>query len=514
MNIINHIKPIRHFLTIVVMLICFLVFPLTVKTQSHNHWTRSFNEESSLLSGAVVGGGAGPAAIFYNPSSIAEINESKFSLHASLFSLNMYNVKNALGDGIDLNYMKAIIEPRFISYMIQPKKHPEWSFEIAFLNNENYHLEFTKSVDENINILSDIPGNERYFALSQYSNSYRDDWIGFGGSWKVNTHLYAGASMFVSMKSMNYYYSLDIEAMPSDSLNHGKDFLSFYSASYNEMDFVKYNDYRLLWKFGLLYKKDRFSFGLNITTPSLGGIYSDGKKVSKKVKQSNISDPETGQMLPDFVIVDYQEKKEVDVNSKSALSIAAGFTYFNNDKSKVLYTTIEYFNSIDPFRLVEANDNPSILYGSPFEKLDYKEWLTFIEGAKPILNAAIAYRWTIKQDLMLLSGFRTDFNYRKNINPSPFAERKLIKGLNVDLYHITSGLSWRIKGQDLMTGLQYSIGRLRNQQQFRNLSDPVEYNTIENTPLQGTITNTMNTFFNSLSFYFGATFNFGGENSK
>lgn len=490
------------------MLFVLQVLPGKGMAQSHNYWTRSFNEESSLLSGAVVGGGAGPAAIFYNPSSIAEINESKFSLHASLFSLNLYKVKNALGDGIDLDYMKALIEPRFMSYMIKPKKHPEWSFEIAFLNNENYHIEFTKSVDKNIDILQDIPGNERYFALFQYSNNYRDDWIGFGGSWKINPQLFVGASMFVSIKSMDYYYSLDIEAMPSDSLTSTQEYLSFYSASYSEMDFVKYNDYRLLWKLGLLYKKDRFSIGLNISTPSLGGIYSDGKKVSKKVKQSNISNTETGELLPDYVIVDYQEKKEVVVNAKSPLSIAAGFTYFNHDKSKVFYTTIEYFNSIDPYRLIEANENPNLLYGSAFESLDHTEWLTFVEGAKPILNAAIGYRWTIRNDLMLLSGFRTDFNYRKNIDPNPFTERKLIKGLNVDLYHITSGLSWRIKGQDLMTGLQYSIGRSRNQEQFRNLSDPVEYNTEDNAPLQGTRTNTMSTFFNSLSFYFGATFNF------
>ena len=70
-----------------------VVLPLFSVGQSHNHWTQSFNEESSLLSGAVVGGGAGPAAIYYNPASIAEITESKFSLHASLFSFNFLTVK-------------------------------------------------------------------------------------------------------------------------------------------------------------------------------------------------------------------------------------------------------------------------------------------------------------------------------------------------------------------------------------------------------------------------------------
>ena len=86
--------------------------------------------------------------------------------------------------------------------------------------------------------------------------------------------------------------------------------------------------------------------------------------------------------------------------------------------------------------------------------------------------------------------------------------------MDLDNYHITGGLSWRIKGQDIMTGFQYTIGREKNQKQIVNLSDPVEFNTTEMAPLQGTRQNSMNTFFNSISFYFGATFNFGGGNNN
>jgi hypothetical protein len=497
-------------------LILFVVVfvPLLTLSQSHNHWTRSFNEESSLLSGAVVGGGAGPSAIYYNPASIAEITESKFSLHASLFSFNFLNVKNALGDGVDLDYTRGIIEPRFLSYMVKPKKHPEWSLEIAFLNNENYRMDITQSVDQNLNILTNIPGEERYYAYFQYRNIYRDDWIGFGGSWKVSPSFFVGSSMFVSIKTLEYNYTIDIEAYPLDSVFINDEYVPFFSANYLESEYVKFNDYRLLWKFGLLYKKERFSVGFNITTPSLGGIYSDGKKVMHKEKQSNISLPETGEPLPNYVLTDYKEKKDVFVNSKSSLSVAAGLTYYIPDGTKILYTTVEYFAGIDPYRMVQAGENPDLASGSVFEDINVSEWLTFVSGAKPILNAAIGYRWTVKKDLMMMAGFRTDFNYRKNYDYNPYAQNKTLKGLDLDIYHFTGGLSWRIKGQDLITGLQYTVGREKNQQQFMNLSDPVEFNTTEMEPLQGTRQNTMKTFFNSLSLYFGATFNFGGGNNK
>ena len=86
----------------------------SVFSQTNNYWQRSFNEESSLLSGAVVGGGAGPSAIYYNPAIISEITRSKFTLNASLFSFDFIRAENALGDGIDLNSIKGVIEPRFV----------------------------------------------------------------------------------------------------------------------------------------------------------------------------------------------------------------------------------------------------------------------------------------------------------------------------------------------------------------------------------------------------------------
>jgi hypothetical protein len=390
--------------------------------------------------------------------------------------------------------------------MIQPKNRPDWSFQFAFLNNENFHQELSRSVDEEIDVLSSFPGKERYFAFFNYNNHYRDDWFGFGGSWKVNSKLSIGASMFVTVKQTKYQYTLDIEAFPlNDSVIPANE---FYSANFQQFDFLKFNDYRLLWKFGMLYRNKQLSFGFSMTTPSVGGIYSDGKEVSRKQKQSNIFLAETEAPLPDYVMVDYKEKKDVVVNAKSPLSMAAGLTYRFPENAHVIYTSFEYFAGIDPYRLVEANESYNVIAGSIFDIIDNNEWLTFVSGAKPVVNAALGYRWDVKEDLMMMAGFRTDFNYRKDINYSPFLENKKVRGLNLDLYHLTTGLSWRIKGQDLITGFQYTVARERNQEQFANLSDPVEFNTQELQPLQGNRMNTMDIFLNALSIYFGATFNF------
>ena len=107
-----------------------------------------------------------------------------------------------------------------------------------------------------------------------------------------------------------------------------------------------------------------------------------------------------------------------------------------------------------------------------------------------------------------MTGFRTDFNYVKDLDYEPQFENKSLKGLYTDNFHITGGLAWKILGQDLTTGIQYTLGRDKNEQQLINLSDPIEYNHTEQAPLQGTRTNTMNILTNALSLYLGVSVNF------
>jgi len=495
-----------------ILLILFL-FPGGLLAQTSNYWSRNFNEESSLLSGAVVGGGAGASAIFYNPASISEIEESKLSFNASLFSFEFLKAKNAYGDGIDFTDSRAYVTPRFLSYMIKLKKLPNWSLEFVFLSNANFQTSNVTYVDMDIDILKNTPGVERYSAFSNYVNRARDDYFGVGGSRKLGENWSVGLSMFVSAKTNYYSYFVDIEAGPIQNISTYDDALSYFTARYTEQEMQKFNDYRLLWKVGVLYKTDNLGFGINITTPSLGGIYSDGKRLMRKRSQSNITNEQTGEPIPNYLITDYKEKKDVEVNDKSPFSIAAGVTYHSPDKTKSLYTTVEYFAKIEPYRVAQADESNFLARGTILEGLSRDEWLSFVDGARSVFNVGIGYRWIVKKDLMILSGFRTDFNSKKDLNYNPFASQKAIKEFNVDKYHFTGGLTARFFGHDLMTGFQYTIGINKDQRQFINLSDPVEFNNEEFRALQGTREYSMRSILNALSLYVGATINFS-QNKK
>jgi hypothetical protein len=178
---------------------------------------------------------------------------------------------------------------------------------------------------------------------------------------------------------------------------------------------------------------------------------------------------------------------------------------------KTLYSTIEYFSGIDSYRMVKADENVSLGEGSILENEDFSDWLTFVDGANPIFNAAIGYRSYLKNNLKLLAGFKTDFNYKKKKETSPTNPDKSIKSNDVDFYHLTSGLSLRIKGQDITAGLQYTLGLNNGTKQLVNLSHPVEFNFVEMKALQGTRTNTVKTVYNSFTLLLAASFNFGGN---
>lgn len=489
-----------------------LLFPCLTKAQINNYWSYNFNEESTMIAGAVVGGGAGASSIFYNPAIISDINESKLSLNASLFAYEINDANNILGEDIDLQSTRFYAVPRSVSYMHKPRNHPGWSLEFAYLNVANSEFSGVNFTEKNIDVLGYLPGNENYQAYTNLNTDVRTDFFGAGGSIKINENFYAGSSMFVSVYSKYSSYQLDINASPANAATTEE--IAYYIAKHETQELVKFNDYRLLWKFGLFYKKNRFSAGLNVTTPSVGGIYSDGKKVMRKQGQNNITNPETGEPMHNFMILDYAEKKDVSVTAKSPFAIAAGCTWSTPDMKKTLYTTIEYFSGIDSYRMVETNESTNLGSGSVLENEDFSEWLTFVDGANPIFNAAIGYRSYLKNNLKLLAGFKTDFNYKKKKETSPSNPDKSIKSNNVDFYHLTSGLSLRIRGQDITAGLQYTLGFNNNSKQLVNLSHPVEFNFDEYRALQGTRTNTVKTVYNSFTLLLAASFNFGGSKKE
>ena len=174
---------------------------------------------------------------------------------------------------------------------------------------------------------------------------------------------------------------------------------------------------------------------------------------------------------------------------------------------------MEYFHGIQPYKMISAPIKEDITSSIIYDELENKDWLSIANTAKPILNLAIGYKWELKENIMFLNGFRTDFNNISGADYKNLDNYNKINTNSINIYHYTSGFQFFfLKKYLIIMGGELSYGRKKNQRQLANFTDPVEYNPASNTILQGTIQNNMDIYYFGFNIYFGLSFKFGGEN--
>ncbi|HNS47257.1 MAG TPA: hypothetical protein PKH94_08475 [Bacteroidales bacterium] len=499
-----------------IMLMLLLPFLITfgLLAQSHRHYTYSFSEESSLLGGAVIGGGSGTAAIFYNPASIKATGQSSFSLNASLVYIDWGSWNKALGDNYDLKQFTLAFRPRFVSYLIKSNLDENLTFQFVTFSKETFHRQLSLNDRRQTDILLSNPGYEEYVADFSLYSEFTNYWVGLGSSYEFNEHLSVGCSLFGIFKVLDYWNLYNLAAFGTESeLVHPASETSSYLATMDYKYRVKFNDYRLMFSVGMQYRTERMDFGMKIEFPSLG-VYEDGKQLYKSEKQQNIMNPDGSGFLPDYLIEDAQKKKQISVNYKDPWSLGAGLAYHAPDGRKSYYVSLEYFHRVKPYALTEVKDQSIVSTGLTDGELTSQQWLECAGGAKTVVNLALGAKWKATENALILAGFRTDFNDLKKFDYGDYGDLNQMITEVVDMYHFSFGTSLTILKNVVNTGITYSVGHIRNQMQLMNLSDPVEYNTIEQAALQGTRTSTMSIRSNQINLFLGLTLNWPGATKK
>ncbi len=365
-------------------------------------------------------------------------------------------------------------------------------------------------MDEHLDIIRSLPGNERYIASYRYELDYNDYWIGMGASYKISEMWSVGGSVFASFKSLYYRNIMSMKAYPlSDTVVSNGESIPFYVASADNNTYVHYNNYRAILKLGLSFRSGKWSAGINITLPSIN-VYTDGKEVAQEWSMQNINHPDGSGFLPNVLLVDNQIKDDVKVNEKDPFSVAAGLTYCSVNASHTFYLTAEWFAAIKAYKTVETSENLNIGISDYFDVLTHNDWMSYVSASRSIMNVAVAYRWAISQSWLVMGGFKTDLNAFMGADLNGMDAYNQYANIEAHRFHITGGARFNLFKHQLFAGLQYTHGQNTAQKQIVNFRDPVEYNINESAPLQGDRQNNMSAIYNGLSLFLGATFNFGG----
>lgn len=499
---------IKNQLNRVVLLFFLVVFVSQVQAQMMNHyWSQSYNSISSLLSGAVVAGDAGNASIYYNPANIAEIEEgSNISLAASFLTSNYYNKQNAMGEGKDLTSSSFLVQPQFFSIGVKSPFN-NWSFEIATFNRVKEQINFDFSETKKINFNENgIPQN-KLISHYTYKNYYSDDWIGIGGAYEVSDKFHLGISLNFSFSSL-YYSSINIAAVHpinGDSTilgNVGSTLLAENVSSEN----VKFTNIRMIARIGAAYEIGDWRIGLNLSLPPLN-ILTTGKLAQRTYKEVYVTESSDGGLLVDYFIFDSQKDDLIKANYKLPFSIAFGVLY-ELGNNKRIYSTVEYFVGISPYKMIDARINTDITTDEIYQQLENKDWLSYAYGASPVLNIAFGYRWQIKPKVLFLMGLRTDFNNIRDYDYGDLNSYAKINTSELNIYYATSGFKFQYKRHQLIAGTQMSFGMEKNVEQIANYGPDYQVDEGNEMPLLGVRENTSNIYHFSISLFIGATFNF------
>ncbi len=483
----------------------FLAFGNILHAQLNRHWAQLFNEEASLVAGSVVGGGAASSSIFYNPASISEFTDNSLTVNASLFTLKYYKATNALGNDMDLSDYEFEIYPRFVAFIIESKKYPKRKLEIAILTKNNVNFRFEDFIEQKADVNSALSGAEIHITDFINRQRYNETWAGIGRSHEINESFSLGWSLFGVYKFMEYMNRQNIKIIPqSDTVFVNGNPVPAYISEYAENERFRVNNYRALLKIGGLWTYDTWSFGWNITTPSIL-VFSGATQGTIEVSSTNVK---TDADLPPSSSAYIEHQDDMRSDFKDPGSVAVGATYKGSDPNSVFSVSAEYFFGLESYKILEGESGRGISSNNANGIVLTDEPLTYIHGAKPVLNAAIGYKWYVSENLKLLTGFRTDFNYMKNHELENFESYNTIKQLNFDVYHLTAGTRLTIKNHYVFAGLQYSFGQEEGQSQFINVTEIDEFNSIEGKPFQGVRQNNVDILFRSLSLFFGVNFNF------
>jgi hypothetical protein len=473
------------------LILLFALGSFRLSAQNYNYWSMGSNTPSSLLAGAVVGGGAGITSIFYNPAGIGDIEQSKIAFNASLFSFNWHLYDNALGHKSELDYLEWQVRPRFLSYQFRGKKNQKFSYQFTVFNRNQQLLEL---FDQRSFPVKSVVGQKDlvYTASYDLEKNFSDYWLGVGFSYDVNSRLSLGMSLFGSGKTFRYYqYRRVFINGANDSLNK--------SSNWESMERQYFYVISLITKIGVRYRFDRLSLGLNVSLPSLR-LWGDGYS-KRNLQYSNVF--YEGHRVPDYLHNGYNN--HIVANLKEPFSVSAGLMYTSPNKKSLYFFSMEYFAKIDTYKAID-NTKVSSFYEDESQPGD--DFLSYKFGARDLLNVGFGYRNYVNESLSYLLGFRTDFAAYEVSNEGQWNGMSEYVNIGNPLYHLSGGIEFKFKANTVLFGTEYVLGINKNALQFANFDFPGVYDPDQHLALQDYPGYDMKYQFHGLGLYIGYSFDF------
>ncbi|MFN8276744.1 MAG: hypothetical protein U0T84_04635 [Chitinophagales bacterium] len=469
--------------------------------QAQNHyWAQQFGATATLTGGAVIASCRDNTAMYYNPGLMGFIENPKISVSANLYELNMVNLRNVAGSGLDARSTRILFYPQFIGGSFVVKKVPKLKIYYGTFIRNRSSVRYNISHETRYDVIPGAPGDELYKARLEYDMNAIETWFGLGFGYRINDVVSVGGSMFGSYLNLEYRTALETNA---DALQVDTSKITPYTAASNDITSFRLDHVSAVFKLGIGLDFKRVRVGLAVTLPS-ATIWGRGS-LFRTIEGYNLNiyatDTHAIFRYPSFLVSD--EQKNLKAQYKTVPSFALGATYNFNDL-KVDFSA-EYFLGIPSYDVVRGADVAAVRPVDAYGGQPVKNFMLIRSGTRPVFNVALGFTYRIRNKIKLLTGFHTDFNNRMNFFP-------VSSGLNSlqpsywHLMHFALGAAYNRGSNDISIGFTYAFGLAADRHGVTNFVSPQQDLWLRGTPTEG-----MKTYVNNIGLVIGYTYYFRGN---
>ncbi len=428
--------------TLSVLLLVLLIQVLSAQNFFYN--TRQFGMHSMLLGGAVTAGSDDLSMAYYNP---AALHMAKPRANISLVQprIERFGFGNFFGEEANNTNLDIDFSPNIASYRIPIND----KINVVAITIQRSFWE--QDVNSKSIVNSDLGTRENIF---EYSYRGRDRWLGGGINYKMNEKLSIGWSQFISFARFNYSYTLSTNTY--DPLTLESTMLQGDKVSYslsNNLSFVT--------KLGLQWQLGSHGLGLVVTTPNYLAILRSGTFEKTLVDIS-----------PEETKIDEVANFELNPSLKTPWEFSIGYSLIFKNGNK-LWLNGSFYPKIKDYTL------------STIERLDGRR-IDWVNGNRQISNFGLGYSCSVTPKLNIISSFRTNFFAYENQVAESNQERPFI--LDDDRLHLVIGADFHIKGDDVLIGIDWGLGRAKNTDLFDGFPNIERFSTTESTFFNGSFT--------------------------
>jgi hypothetical protein len=466
----------------ITILVVLIFSPSHVMAQETNYWYQNFGAVSSLKGGIEAAGIDNPAAIYYNPGALAFMDGDYFDGQADVISLNALNIDNAGGKDVDLKLFQVDIAPSIFVFSRRLESNEKITFSVGVLTRVNQNYSFGLQHEQVGHYMLPNEDEEIFQGDYKYENRIKEGWIMGAISYRINENIGLGMSTNIFIRTQDYFKSYNARAFYKNEYQNNLPLSKLTSNS--EEQKLNYRVMGFIFKPGINFDLEPVKLGLTLTTPSLSlGL------LNNKSNRSQTSH------LPDEAQKYYNESNAHSFYSgmyKTPLSINLGAEY--QFKKVSIGFSSEWFAKINKYNLIKENsDSTNMMFPSGSNA----NYAIPVMANKSIINFGVSVVYDIKESLSYIGSVRTDFSYAdtENLNTNtdfvPYIS-------DWDLYHVTSGFEFILKKASITFGADYAYGHSNNKQQFVNMTNASQSNS-----LRGTIDNSASANFHNLSLSIG-----------